>query len=293
MRSKRPGTMTSVICAWTRRELREQFEKLGWQRIVAFQTRNPMHRAHLELTLRAAQIAEANLLIHPIVGMTKPGDIDHYTRVRCLRAPDRALPGADQHCSACCRWRCAWAGPREALWHAIIRKNYGCTHFIVGRDHAGPGKDADGNRSTARTTRRNWSRSTSDELDLRWCRSGNGVRAGTSAQYVPADEVEPGETVLNISGTELRRRLHEGLEIPDWFTYPEVIEELRRTHPPRHKQGSPCSSPAFPAPASRPWPTPCWSACSSTGRARLRCSMATSCASTCPASSAFPRSIAT
>ncbi len=127
----------------TPRELRDRFQKLGWRRIVAFQTRNPMHRAHQELTLRAAKEVEANLLIHPVVGMTKPGDVDHYTRVRCYQAPADALSASRRPRSRCCRSRCGWAARARRVWHAIIRKNYGCTHFIVGRDHAGPGKDSE------------------------------------------------------------------------------------------------------------------------------------------------------
>ncbi|MCH7490083.1 MAG: sulfate adenylyltransferase, partial [Gemmatimonadetes bacterium] len=125
-------------------ELREEFAKLGWRKIVAFQTRNPMHRAHQELTLRAAKQVEANLLIHPVVGMTKPGDVDHYTRVRCYQA---LLPHYPQHTAKLSLLPLAMrmGGPREAVWHAIIRKNYGCTHLIVGRDHAGPGSDSKGN----------------------------------------------------------------------------------------------------------------------------------------------------
>jgi sulfate adenylyltransferase len=124
-------------------ELRGRFRKMGWSRIVAFQTRNPMHRAHLELTFRAAQIAEANLLIQPVVGLTKPGDIDHYTRVRCYEKLLRHYP-EQTTTLALLHLAMRMGGPREALWHAIIRKNHGCTHFIVGRDHAGPGKDSSG-----------------------------------------------------------------------------------------------------------------------------------------------------
>jgi sulfate adenylyltransferase len=220
----------------TPRETRAQFEKLGWQRIVAFQTRNPMHRAHLELTFRAAQIAEANLLIHPSVGMTKPGDIDHYTRVRCYEKLIAHYPEQTTMLSLL-PLAMRMGGPREALWHAIIRKNHGCTHFIVGRDHAGPGKGADGKPFYGPYDAQELVRKHQDELGITMVPFQEMVFVQERAQYVPADEVKPGETVLNISGTELRRRLHEGLEIPDWFTYPEVIEELRRTHPPRHKQG--------------------------------------------------------
>src|SRR5262245_46928508 len=127
----------------TPRELRREFERLGWRRVVAFQTRNPMHRAHLELTLRAANEVEANLLVHPVVGVTKPGDVDHYTRVRCYQAVLGRYPRYTAML-ALLPLAMRMAGPREALWHAIIRRNHGCTHLIVGRDHAGPGVDASG-----------------------------------------------------------------------------------------------------------------------------------------------------
>ncbi|MCB1821261.1 MAG: sulfate adenylyltransferase, partial [Candidatus Competibacteraceae bacterium] len=122
------------------RELREHFTKLGWRRVVAFQTRNPMHRAHQELTLRAIQQAEANLLIHPAVGLTKPGDIDHYSRVHCYEHLLKFYPEQTTALSLI-NLAMRMAGPREALWHALIRQNHGCSHFIVGRDHAGPDCD--------------------------------------------------------------------------------------------------------------------------------------------------------
>ena len=169
--------------------------------------------------------------------MTKPGDVDHYTRVRCYEPLIKHYP---EHTATLSLLPLAMrmGGPREAVWHAIIRKNYGCTHLIVGRDHAGPGKDCERQaRSTARTTRRSSSSATSrarhrdGALPARWSTSEN------RAQYVPEDEVQKDDKVLNISGTELRRRLQEGLEIPEWFSFPEVVEELRSTHPPRHQQG--------------------------------------------------------
>ncbi len=217
-------------------ELRARFTKLGWQRVVAFQTRNPMHRAHQEITFRAAQMAEANLLIQPSVGMTKPGDIDHYTRVRCYeklitRYPEQTTMLSLLHLAM------RMGGPREAMWHAIIRKNYGCTHFIVGRDHAGPGNDANGNPFYGPYAAQELVATHQDELGIVMVPFQEMVYIAERAQYIPANEIRPGETVLNISGTELRRRLYEGLDIPSWFTYPEVIKELRKTHPPRHKQG--------------------------------------------------------
>jgi sulfate adenylyltransferase len=217
-------------------ELRARFRKLGWRRVIAFQTRNPMHRAHQELTFRAAQMAEANLLIHPVVGMTKPGDVDHYTRVRCY---ERLLPHYPEQTTTLSLLPLAMrmAGPREAVWHGIIRKNYGCTHLIVGRDHAGPGQRSDGTPFYGEYAAQELFKKHEDEIGVSMVPFHALVYAQDRAQYVQRDEVLPGETVLDISGTELRRRLREGLEIPEWFSFPDVIDELRRTHPPRHRQG--------------------------------------------------------
>jgi len=217
-------------------ELRARFEKLGWRRIVAFQTRNPMHRAHQELTFRAAREVEANLLIQPVVGMTKPGDIDHYTRVRCYEHLVRHYPEQTTALSLL-PLAMRMAGPREALWHAIIRKNHGCTHFIVGRDHAGPGKDRAGTPFYGPYDAQELLARHEDEIGIAMVPFRAMVYVKERAQYVPVDETLEGETVLDISGTELRRRLQEGLDIPEWFSFPEVVEELRRTHPPRHRQG--------------------------------------------------------
>jgi sulfate adenylyltransferase len=217
-------------------ELRAEFVREGWRHVVAFQTRNPMHRAHCELTLRAAKEAQANLLIHPTVGMTKPGDLDHYTRVRCYQAVSNRFP---QHTVKLSLLPLAMrmGGPREALLHAIIRKNYGCTHFIVGRDHAGPGKDSQGKPFYGPYDAQEMLRKHQDELGVTMVPFQQLSYVEDLDTYMPADEIPAGSRVLDISGTELRRRLAEGREIPAWFTFPEVAEELRRTHPPRHKQG--------------------------------------------------------
>ncbi|MDO6460754.1 bifunctional sulfate adenylyltransferase/adenylylsulfate kinase [Granulosicoccaceae sp. 1_MG-2023] len=217
-------------------EVRARFEKLGWTRVVAFQTRNPMHRAHQELTFRAAQRVEANLIIQPVVGMTKPGDIDHYTRVRCYEKLIKHYPEQTTTLSLL-PLAMRMGGPREALWHAIIRKNYGCTHFIVGRDHAGPGKNSDGFDFYGPYDAQELVKQYQDEIGIEMVPFEAMVYVQEKAQYFPVSEVKENETVLNISGTELRRRLQEGLEIPDWFSYPEVVAELRKTHPPRSKQG--------------------------------------------------------
>jgi len=220
----------------TPQEMRDRFRKLGWRKIVAFQTRNPMHRAHQELTFRAAKEAEANLLLHPVVGMTKPGDIDHFTRVRCYEHllsyyPDQTttlslLPLAMR-----------MGGPREAVWHALIRKNYGCTHFIVGRDHAGPGNDSKGEPFYGPYDAQETMRRYADELEIQMVPFRMVVFVQDRAQYVPVDETTEDQVILQLSGTEFRRRLQEGLDVPEWFSYPEVVEELRKTHPARHRQG--------------------------------------------------------
>ena len=220
----------------TPNELRAFFRKLGWRKVVAFQTRNPLHRAHQELTFRAAREAEANLLIHPVVGMTKPGDVDHFTRVRCYEAVLDKYPASTTHMSLL-NLAMRMAGPREAVWHGLIRKNHGVTHFIVGRDHAGPGKNSQGKDFYGPYDAQDLFKQYESEIGVTMVDFKHMVYVHEKAQYYPANEVPEGCTVLDISGTELRRRLREGLDIPEWFSFPEVVTELRRTSPPRSKQG--------------------------------------------------------
>ena len=217
-------------------ELRTEFARLGWRRVVAFQTRNPMHRAHVELTFRAAKQVEANLLIHPSVGMTKPGDVDYFTRVRCYQLLLSKFPSGSVKLSML-PLAMRMGGPREAIWHALIRKNHGVTHFIVGRDHAGPGKDSDGKNFYGPYDAQELFKKHEADIGVTMVPFNMMVYLEDKDQYVPDNEVTNGSRVLNISGTELRDRLNEGREIPSWFTYPEVVHELRRSYPPRHKQG--------------------------------------------------------
>ena len=222
----------------TPNELRAYFRKLGWRKVVAFQTRNPLHRAHQELTFRAAKEVQANLLIHPIVGLTKPGDIDHFTRVRCYEAVLDQYPSATTTMSLL-HLAMRMAGPREAVWHGLIRKNHGCTHFIVGRDHAGPGKNSKGEEFYGPYDAQDLFREHEAEMGIEMVPFKHMVYVQDRAQYEPADEIADKDdvTILNISGTELRRRLAEGLEIPEWFSFPQVVAELRRSRPPRAQQG--------------------------------------------------------
>lgn len=217
-------------------EVRASFVRRGWRRVVAFQTRNPMHRAHFELTLRAAREAQANLLVHPVVGMTKPGDLDHYTRVRCYQAIFERYPQQTAMLSLL-NLAMRMAGPREALLHAIVRKNHGCTHFIVGRDHAGPGNDSTGKPFYGPYDAQDLLKEHAAEIGVEMVPFQNLVYVEDRDSYFPDDQIPEGARALDLSGTELRRRLTEGLEIPAWFTFPEVATELRRTHPPRKAQG--------------------------------------------------------
>jgi sulfate adenylyltransferase len=217
-------------------EQRAEFARLGWRKVVAFQTRNPMHRAHVELTFRAAKLVEANLLIQPSVGMTKPGDVDYFTRVRCYQLLLSKYPAGTAKLGLL-PLAMRMGGPREAIWHALIRKNYGATHFIVGRDHAGPGKDSDGKQFYGPYEAQEMFKKHEAEIGVTMVPFSMMVYLEEQDQYVPDNEVPKDARVLNLSGTDLRDRLNEGRDIPNWFTYPEVVKELRRSFPPRHKQG--------------------------------------------------------
>lgn len=217
-------------------EVRTEFARLGWRKIVAFQTRNPMHRAHVELTMRAAKNVEASLLIHPSVGMTKPGDVDYFTRTRCYQLLLAKYPAGTVKLSML-PLAMRMGGPREAIWHALIRKNHGCSHFIVGRDHAGPGNDENKKPFYGPYDAQELFKKHEKEMGVTMVPFQMMVYLENEDRYVPDNEVPAGARVLNISGTELRQRLNEGRDIPSWFTYPEVVQELRKSYPPRYKQG--------------------------------------------------------
>ena len=220
----------------TPRQLRAEFDRRGWDRVVAFNTRNPMHRAHQELTLRATQELDAHLLIHPIVGITRPGDVDYHTRIACYRALLPRYP-ADRVMLSLLPLAMRMGGPREALWHALIRRNYGLTHFIIGRDHAGPGDDRQGEPFYGTYEAQELVARYADELGIGVWRSQVIVYVEEHGHYEPVDEVPEGATTLSISGTELRRRLGGGEEIPEWITYPEIAAILRESY--RHPDHDP------------------------------------------------------
>lgn len=195
-----------------------------------------MHRAHRELTVRAARSQQANILIHPVVGLTKPGDVDHYTRVKAYQSIIKRYPNGMAMLSLL-PLAMRMGGPREALWHAIIRKNYGCTHFIVGRDHAGPGKNSVGNDFYGPYEAQELVERFENELGIDVVRFQMVSYCPDTDEYVPQDELKKDQKTQSISGTELRRRLKLGLHIPEWFSYPEVVAILRQAYPPRASQG--------------------------------------------------------
>ena len=216
--------------------LKDKFNKLGWDKVIAFQTRNPLHKAHVEMTLRAINDSNAKLLIHPVVGMTKPGDVDYYTRVRCYNHILKKYPNNSALLSLI-PLAMRMAGPKEALWHAIIRKNYGCTHIIIGRDHAGPGNDNNGNPFYGPYDAQNIIERYEDEIKIKMIPFKFLVYLPETKTYCPVDEVPKGINYETVSGSELRKYLSEGKEIPEWFTYSEVANELRKSTPSKKNRG--------------------------------------------------------
>jgi len=199
-----------------------------YERVIGFQTRNPLHRAHVELMLRCAIQSQAHILLHPTVGLTQPGDVDPGTRVRCYKHCIQEMP-ADIATLAVFPLAMRMLGPREALWHALIRKNYGCTHFIVGRDHAGPSpKRKDGQPFYDAYAAQVICETHEKEIGMTIVASPEIVYCPERGQYVIQSELLEGETSASISGTQLRKALVDNAEIPDWFSYPGVLRELRR-----------------------------------------------------------------
>ena len=217
-------------------EVRSIYNKLGWQRVVGFQTRNPIQRLHFEMTIRAMRQAKTNLLLLPITGMTKPGDFDHYTRVRCYRAVTRHYP-PDSFVLNLLPLSMRLAGPRDALLHMIIAKNYGCTHLIVGRDHASPGSDAGGKPFYESHAARKLAEEYSQEIGLTVVPFEELVYLPFEDEYRPADQVPEGTQTISFSSSHIRDRIRAGRRIPEWATFPEVIAELRKAYPSPRQQG--------------------------------------------------------
>jgi sulfate adenylyltransferase len=218
-------------------EVHRRFSQNGWRNVIGFQTEKHLHCAHKEMTLRAAREAGASILLQPVVGFTHPGDLDHYTQVRCYQEIVKKYPKNIIMLSLI-SLAMRKAGPREALWHAIIRKNYGCSHFMVAEDHGDPfSNNGEAERFYRLGAAQDLVADFEEEIGIRMVPLKKMVYVEEKAEYVPEDEVRPDMNVKHISSGELRRRLEAGLEIPEWFSFPGVVAELRRAYPPRSRQG--------------------------------------------------------
>ena len=217
-------------------DVKMKFKEKSWKKVVAFQTRNPLHRAHIEMTMKSMKELDAKLFLHPVVGLTKPGDVDHYTRVRCYQHVIEKYPKGSAML-ALLPLAMRMGGPREALLHAIIRKNYGCTHLIIGRDHAGPGNDSKGNPFYEPYDAQRLLTKHKKEIGIEIVPFQFMVYTPSDNCYKPLESLDSNEDYLTISGTELRNILDKGGEIPEWFSYPEVTKELKKSRPPLDQRG--------------------------------------------------------
>ena len=217
-------------------EVRDFFRLNNWKDVIAFQTRNPMHRAHFELTKLAMDKHNSKLLIHPVIGISKPGDIDHFTRVKCYQHIIKYYPENSVELSLI-NLAMRMAGPKEALWHAIIRQNYGCNRIIIGRDHAGPGVNAEGKPYYQPYDAQELIARYQEELEIKMVPFKEMVFAKNKKTFLPLDKIEQNDPIEKLSGTQFKELLQQRTEIPSWYSFPEVIHELRKRFPKLHNQG--------------------------------------------------------
>jgi sulfate adenylyltransferase len=219
-------------------QVRALLEEMGRPDVVAFQTRNPMHRAHEELTRRAAAESNASLLLHPVVGLTKPGDVDYYTRVRTYRALVQRYYDPARTLLSLLPLAMRLAGPKEALWHALIRRNYGANLLIVGRDHASPGNDSQGQPFYEPYAAQEMLARYGPEMGVKVLPYSEFVYLPDEDRYEESSRLGEGRKFLSVSGTDARDLyLAEGQPLPAWYTRPEVAEILAGAFPARASQG--------------------------------------------------------
>ncbi|HEY7784305.1 MAG TPA: bifunctional sulfate adenylyltransferase/adenylylsulfate kinase [Pyrinomonadaceae bacterium] len=219
-------------------QTRLRLEQLGHGNVVAFQTRNPLHRAHEEITKRAIAHTDGTLLLHPVVGLTQPGDVDYFTRVRTYKALAERYYETDRILLSLLPLAMRMAGPREALWHALIRRNYGANHMIIGRDHASPGLDSEGQPFYPPYAAQELVESLSEEIQVKVVPFKELVYLPEEDRYEETSRITPHTKTANLSGTAVREAyLEAGKRLPEWFTRPEVAEILGETYPARHRQG--------------------------------------------------------
>ncbi len=217
-------------------ELRALFKKLGWRRIVGFHTRNPLHRAQFEMTLRAMAKAKAGLLLHPVAEQVRQGEIDYYTRIHCYLEAARYYP-PNMMLLSLLPLSMRMAGPREALWHAIVRKNHGCTHFIVGHGHADPGMGKNGELWYEPDSSWELMKRYADEIGIEVVSFDEMVYWVDEDVYLPVSEAPAGSRTLSLSNDQFHKKLRTSRRVPEWFTFPEVVSAIQHAYPPRHQQG--------------------------------------------------------
>jgi sulfate adenylyltransferase len=222
----------------TPNETRARFHQIGKPNIVAFQTRNPIHRAHEELTKRAAQQIRGTLLIHPVVGVTKPGDVEYMARVQIYKELYTKYYDTSKTVLSLLPLAMRMAGPKEALLHGIIRRNYGANYFIVGRDHAGPGVDSKGKPFYKPYEAQRVYKNHESEIGVSMISFSEMVYLPESKKYEEIDSIPDTVKHLSLSGTQVRNEyLAHGKPLPSWFTRPEVNNILRRIYPPKKSRG--------------------------------------------------------
>ena len=220
----------------TPEEVRQQFGKLGWKRVVGFQTRQPIHRPQFELTIQAMKKAKANLLMLPIAGIPRPGDFDHYTRMRCYQKVAAHYP-PDSYLLNLLPLSIRMAGPRDAVLHMIIGKNYGCTHFVIGHNHSSPGKNSEGQPFYDPSQVAELVRETGKEIGIEPVFFQEMVYLPFEDEFKLASEVQEGQEIISFTNDDIRNRVRKGKHIPEWASFPDVITELRRSYPSPSSQG--------------------------------------------------------
>ncbi len=217
-------------------EVRKAFEKLGWKRIVGFQTRQPIHRPQFEMTIQAMRQAKANLLLLPVAGIPRPGDFDHYTRMRCYQKLESHYP-PNAHMINLLPLSMRMAGPRDAVLHMIIGKNFGCTHFVIGHNHGSPGKDSEGNPFYGYDQAAELAGEAAGELGIEAVSFEEMVYLPFDDEFKLVSQVREDQDSISFSGGDIRDRIRNGKRVPEWASFPEVLTELDRSYPPPSRQG--------------------------------------------------------
>ncbi len=218
-------------------ETHRMFTQKGWKNIIGFHTEKPLHCAHKEMILQAARKSGASIFLQPVAGIPSPRDLEHFTMIRCYQAFVSKFP-KNMIMLGLLPFASRKAGPKEALLQALIRKNYGCTHFMIAPDQADPFMhESDGRLFYPPGQAQELVQEYEEEVGIKSVPLIPMVYVEDKAQYLPVSDLSEDMSTKRISSVELRRRLEFDLDIPEWFSFPEVVQELKKTYPPRHRQG--------------------------------------------------------